>query len=107
MKSYRETYEFCPKEQETRPSHSNSKEYATVSLSVSPNELPVFLIKKILAICASKIGSSDVDLASHLMITLNVSFHKRAGRLASDVLIVKDPDVYQLGARESGVSAKK
>jgi hypothetical protein len=106
MESYRETYEHPYNERENNFSIIRSKKYATVSVSISPKELPVSFLKKILAICASKIGSGDVDLASHLLITLNVSFHKRAGRIASDVLIIKNPDVYRLCAGESGVSAR-
>lgn len=87
--------------------YSEAKRFATVSLSVPPSELPNSFMEKILAICASKVGSSDVDLASHLMITLNVSFKRRAGRLMSDVLIIKDPRVYRSGVGDAVASAKE
>ena len=107
MKSVMKTREPSLGDWEPRPPHAEQRKYATVSLSIPPNELPPFFMRRVLAICAAKVGSSDVDLASHLMITLNVSFRRRAGRLSSDVLIIKDPEVYRSSVRDVGVSAKE
>jgi len=75
----------------TRP--SLGERYATVCLSLNPSELPASLLKKFLSLSASKIGSGNVKLASHVLVILNVSFIRRAGRLTPDVLLLKNPDV--------------
>jgi len=75
------------------PHFPNGERYATVCLSINPNELPAHFLQKLLSISASKIGSGDVKLASHIIIVLNVSFNQRAGRLTPDVLLLKNPDV--------------
>lgn len=63
--------------------------YATICVTMSPEDVPRLFLKKVLSICASKLGSRNIDLASHVMVVLNVCFKQRAGRLASDVLLVK------------------
>jgi len=75
------------------PSPSPGERYATVCLSLNPSELPAPVLKKFLSLSASKIGSGNVKLASHVLVILNVSFRRRAGRLMSDVLLLKNPDV--------------
>jgi hypothetical protein len=72
---------------------SRGERYATVCLSLNPSELPAPLLKRFLSLSASKIGSGDVKLASHVLVILNVSFRRRAGRLTPDVLLLKNPDV--------------
>jgi len=75
------------------PHPSRGERYATVCLSLNPNELPAPLLKRFLSLSASKIGSGDVKLASHILVILNVSFRRRAGHLTSDVLLLKSPNV--------------
>lgn len=67
--------------------------YATVCITLVPEEIPRELLRRVLSISASKLGSGDVSLASHIMVVLNVRFNGRAGRLAPDVLLVKSPEV--------------
>jgi len=75
------------------PHPSRGERYATVCLSLNPSELPVPLLKRFLSLSASKIGSGNVKLASHVLVILNVSFRRRAGRLTPDVLLLKNPEV--------------
>ena len=75
------------------PRPPRGERYATVCLSLNPRELPAPLLKRFLSLSASKIGSGDVKLASHVLVILNVSFRRRAGRLTPDVLLLKNPDV--------------
>jgi len=85
-------------EKPSRGSHLASGErYATIFVSINPSELPVPILKRLLSISASKIGSGDVRLASHIMVILNVSFNQRAGRVAPDVLLLKSPIVSACG----------
>ena len=77
--------------------------YATICVTMSPEDVPRLFLKKVLSICASKLGSRNIDLASHVMVVLNVCFRQRAGRLASDVLLVKSSDV--LGSRVEDAEA--
>jgi len=72
---------------------SRGERYATVCLSLNPSELPASLLKRFLSLSASKIGSGNVKLASHVLVILNISFRKRAGRLTPDVLLLKNPEV--------------
>jgi len=78
--------------------------YATVYLSLNPDEMPAPLLRRLLSISASKIGSGDVKLASHVLVILNVSFNHRAGRLTPDVLLLKNPNVL---AEASGAGEAK
>jgi len=78
--------------------------YATVYLSLNPDEMPAPLLRRLLSISASKIGSGDVKLASHVLVVLNVSFNHRAGRLTPDVLLLKNPNVL---AEASGAGEAK
>ena len=66
---------------------------ATVCVTLSSEDAPDSLLRKVLSICAQKLGSRDVHLASHLMLILNVSFDRRNGPLPPDVLLLKNSDV--------------
>lgn len=76
-------------------------QYATVCVTLNPSETPAPFLKKVLAISASKLGSSNVRLASQVMIVLNVSFNRRAGLLSPEVLLIKDPTVFSSRAGEA------
>ena len=67
--------------------------YATICITLRLEDVPREFLKRVLSISASKLGSGDVSLASHMMVVLNVRFNGRAGRLAPDVLLVKSPEV--------------
>ena len=87
---------------------SFKERYATVSVTLHPKEVPREFLKRVLSISASKLGSGDVSLASHMMVVLNVRFNGRAGRLAPDVLLVKNPEVFAVSrAGEAKASEDK
>jgi len=67
--------------------------YATVCVTLSPEEMSEGFLRKVLSIAAKKLGSGDVRLASHLMLILNVSFDRRDGFLPPDVLLLKNSEV--------------
>ena len=73
--------------------------WATVCVSFRPEEVPSVFLRRVLSVAASKVGSGDVKLASHVMVIVNVYFRGRAGRVSSDVLLLKSPIV--LGASPS------
>lgn len=74
-----------------------SSRYATVCVTLNPDEVPNGLVKKVLSISAQKLGSGDVRLASHLMLIVNVEFIGRAGPLSPDVVLIKNSDVLAVG----------
>jgi len=84
-----------------------AERYATVCLSLNPSELPAPLLKRLVSMSASKIGSRDVKLASHVIIILNVSFNKRAGHLTPDVLLLKNPNVLAEASSAGGGESKR
>lgn len=67
--------------------------WATVCVSFKPEEVPSGFLRRILSVAASKVGSGDVELASHVMVIVNVYFRGRAGRISPDVLLLKSPIV--------------
>ncbi|MBC7129994.1 hypothetical protein H5T51_02085 [Candidatus Bathyarchaeota archaeon] len=67
--------------------------YATVCVTFKPEDVPGGFLRKVLSVAASKVGCGDVNLASHVMIIVNVGFKKRAGRVAPEVLLLKNPVV--------------
>ncbi|MCS7120856.1 MAG: hypothetical protein RMJ07_06915 [Nitrososphaerota archaeon] len=73
--------------------HRVKERYATVCVTLRPDEMPKELLKKILSISASKLGTGKVSLASHLMIILNVQLNDMAGRITPEVLLLRDPEV--------------
>ena len=75
--------------------------YATICVTINPSEVPTSFLRKVLSICASKLGSSNVRLASQVMIVLNVCFDRRAGPLTPEVLLIKDPMVLSSRAGEA------
>ena len=75
----------------SRQRSSLNRRYATICVTMSPEDVPRLFLKKVLSICASKLGSRNIDLASHVMVVLNVCFKQRAGRLSPEVLLVKTP----------------
>lgn len=80
---------------------STRHHYATVCVTINPSETPPSFLRKVLSICASKLGSNNVRLASQVMVVLNVCFDRRAGLLAPEVLLIKDPKVFSSSAREA------
>jgi hypothetical protein len=82
-------------------------QYATVCVTLNPSETPAPFLKKVLAISALKLGSSNVRLASQVMIVLNVCFNRRAGLLTPEVLLIKDPAVFSFRAGEAKARENK
>ena len=82
-------------------------QYATVCVTLNPSETPAPFLKKVLSISASKLGSGNVQLASQVMIVLNVCFSRRAGLLSPEVLLIKDPTVFLSRAGEAKARENK
>ncbi|MCS7096327.1 MAG: hypothetical protein RMK50_04635 [Nitrososphaerota archaeon] len=84
----------CRSLQQVHGASANGEEqYATVCVTFKPEEVPEGFLRKVLSVAASKVGSGEAALASHVMVVVNVGFRSRAGRLSSDVLLLKSPIV--------------
>lgn len=81
--------------------------YATVCATFKPEEVPEGFLRRVLAVAASKVGSGEVALASHVMVIVNVGFRGRMGRLSPDVLLLKSPIVLDALCWGGGASGGK
>lgn len=81
--------------------------YATVCVTFKPEEVPEGFLRRVLSVAASKVGSGDAALASHVMVIVNVAFKSRAGRLSPDVLLLKNPAVPGLLCWGGGASGDR
>ncbi|MEM2523026.1 MAG: hypothetical protein QXW82_07765 [Candidatus Bathyarchaeia archaeon] len=92
---------------QSAPANLSEDQYATVCVTFKPTEVPESFIRRVLSVAASKVGSGDVALASHIMVIVNVSFRGRAGHLSPDVLLLKNPVVLRALCWGGGASEAK